>query len=315
MGFDCGTCLCGSACVFLLFKNTYIVVRPDELAALEWMGTFKKILKPGLHFLFPGSRVRKISTRVAENRVVTETKTKDNVFVEIHIAVQQEVHPDHAYEAIYKLNNPVTQIESFVSDVVRSHAPQVNLDQLFEAKDEIATEVKTRLQHAMAAYGYEIHQCLVTDISPDKSVKAAMNQISAQRRNRQAMEEKAEADKIIMVKAAEADAESKFLQGQGTARAREAIVIGLRNAIAGGDGPPMTSHEVSELLLMTQYLDALETLAKGSATTVFVPSAGTDGLANDVRAGSMQAAAAAGGLGQRVSSMPAAPVPPGFRQR
>merc|ERR1719183_3299836 len=86
-----------------------------------------------------------------------------------------------------------------------------------------------------------------------------MNEIDANRRLRVAATEKAEADKVIKVKAAEAEAESKFLQGQGVARQRTAIVEGLRHSV-GGD-QPMDPKTVQELLLITQYFDTLERLA------------------------------------------------------
>merc|ERR1719181_2305407 len=193
-----------------------------------------------------------------------ETKTKDNVFVKVCTAVQVEVKAEKAYEAIYRLTNPSTQIDSYVSDVIRGQVPAMKLDDLFESKDEIAQAVKERLSKSMGDYGYMIHQCLVTDLRPDDKVRMAMNEIDANRRLRVAATEKAEAEKVLKVKAAEADAESKFLQGQGVARQRTAIVEGLRRAV-GGDRGEMDSKTVQELLLITQYFDTLERLAHGNA--------------------------------------------------
>ena len=68
-------------------------------------------------------------------------------------------------------------------------------------------------------------------LQPDAKVLAAMNQNEAQRRMRMAAQEKAEADKILVVKAAEADAEAKELSGQGVARQRRAIVDGLKESV------------------------------------------------------------------------------------
>merc|ERR1711988_1614613 len=77
-------------------------------------------------------------------------------------------------------------------------------------------------------YGYNIVEALVTDMSPEIRVKNSFNDINASRRMREAQQEKAEAEKILQVKAAEADAESKHLSGVGVARQRAAIVEGLR---------------------------------------------------------------------------------------
>jgi hypothetical protein len=79
----------------------------------------------------------------------------------------------------------------------------------------------TQLTVSMETFGLAIIQTLLTDISPDGKVKAAMNEINAATRLRSAATQKAEADKIRIVKAAEADAEAKFLSGQGIARQRQ----------------------------------------------------------------------------------------------
>jgi len=219
----------------------------------------------------------------------TETKTKDNVFVMVAVAVQVEPVAEKAYEALYRLTNPKQQIDSYVSDVVRGQVPTLKLDDLFESKDDIAQAVKERLTKSMGEYGYSIHQVLVTDLRPDEKVRHAMNEIDANRRLRVAASEKAEAEKVLKVKAAEADAESKFLQGQGIARQRTAIVEGLKHAV-GGDRE-LDPKTTQELLLITQYFDTLEKLSHGQATTVFMPhSVGNlANIADDIRNGTMQA--------------------------
>merc|ERR1711907_561768 len=89
-------------------------------------------------------------------------------------------------------------------------------------------------------------------------------------------QEKAEAEKILVVKAAEADAESKFLSGQGVARQRKAIVEGLKESVVEfNDGVSGTSPaDVMQLMMVTQYLDMLKDVGtKDGASTVFIPHA------------------------------------------
>lgn len=276
--------------------NCVICVKPDELVAVEQLGSFKGIRSGGCHCVgidLCGAIIntRTISTRVVEYNIQTETKTKDNVFVKTVVCVQVEPIKEKAYEAIYRLTNPGQQIDSYVSDVVRGQVPTLKLDDLFESKDDIASAVKDRLSKSMGDYGYFIHQVLVTDLRPDDKVRMAMNEIDANRRLRMAATEKAEAEKVLKVKSAEADAESKFLQGQGVARQRTAIVEGLKHAVGGGSD--MKPETVQELLLITQYFDTLEKLSQGHATTVFMPhSVGNlASIADDIRNGTMQASA------------------------
>jgi len=67
----------------------------------------------------------------------------------------------------------------FVFSVIRACVPKLNLDDVFEQKNEIAKSVEEELDKAMTAYGYEILQTLIIDIEPDQQVKRAMNEINA----------------------------------------------------------------------------------------------------------------------------------------
>ena len=215
-----------------------------------------------------------------------ETKTKDNVFVSIQLAVQFEVIRSKIFEAFYSLQNPIVQINAYVFDVVRSTVPKMLLDEVFESKDEVASQVKDSLAKIMGEFGFCIHQCLVTDISPNSRVRDAMNEINASRRLRLAATERAEADKILTVKQAEAEAESKHLQGQGIARQRRAIVDGLRDSVGEFQDSihGMSAKDILELVLMTQYFDTIKEIgSNGKSKIVFVSNNdpnGNDSLRN-----------------------------------
>ena len=190
------------------------------------------------------------------------------------VSVQYFVVPDKVYEAFYKLDDPTKQITSFVFDVVRARVPKIKLDDVFDKKDEIADAVKGELAQVMDDFGYGIVKALVTDIDPDKTVKASMNEINAAQRLRMAATEKGEADRILKVKAAEADAQSKALQGKGIADQRKAIVDGLRESVAEFEKtvPGATAQDVMQLVLMTQYFDTLKEIGASSQTnTILIP--------------------------------------------
>lgn len=215
------------------------------------------------------------------------------MFVNLECSVQYEVKPDKIYESFYKLSEPYVQISSYVFDVVRAAVPLLLIDDVFEQKEEIAEQVKGRLQAVMSDFGFNIVQALVTDINPNLKVKEAMNEINAASRSKQAAKEKAEADKIVLVKQAEADAEAKFLQGTGIAKQRKAIVDGLRDSVGtftsniGG----MSAKDVLELVLVTQYFDTMKDIGCSSRSkTVFVPNnpGALSDITAQIRSGFMQ---------------------------
>eukprot|EP00899_Mesostigma_viride_P021450 jgi/Mesvir1/29306/Mv01566-RA.2 len=209
-------------------------VSTGTLVMVERCGNFNRVAKPGLNctcWAIGDCVAGTVSVRVQQLDVNVETKTKDNVFVTVVVSVQYQVIESQAYDAYYKLTNPTQQIRSYVFDVVRSEVPKIKLDDVYELKDDIAKAVREELSKVLGGFGFMIHQALVTDIEPDIKVKSAMNEINAAQRMRVAAQDKAEADKIRIVKAAEADAESKHLQGVGISRQRQAIVDGLRESV------------------------------------------------------------------------------------
>jgi len=270
-----------------------VTVPQSSVGMIEQWGRFIRTANPGCNMLNPcvcQALSGTVSLRVQQLDVRCETKTKDNVFCQITCCVQYQVIPDEVFTAFYTLADPRSQIEHYVYDVVRATVPRISLDELFETKDEIARTVKDELEKVMSSYGFEILQALVTDVDPAVKVKNAMNAIMEARRMKDATIHKAEAMKIQVVKAAEADAESKALAGAGIARQRLAIVDGLRDSVVhfADEIDGANAKDVMDMVLVTQYFDTLKDLGSNpNITTVFVPH-DSDG----VRSAMMQANAA-----------------------
>ncbi len=263
------------ACAIAIALSGLFTVEQQSMGLIERFGKFNRTTSPGLHWRIP--LVEKIAVRlplrIQQLDVDVETKTNDNVFVFTKVSVQYQVLPDNVVAAYYQLSNPDQQITSYVFDLVRAEIPKLTLDEVFERKDDVAKAVKRELSAVMDEFGYGIIKSLVTDINPDAEVKASMNSINAAQRERVAAEERGEAEKILMVKEAEAEAQSKKLQGVGIADQRKAIVDGLRESVQEfQDGVAGTSaQDVMQLILITQYFDMLKELGDTSRTnTVFV---------------------------------------------
>jgi regulator of protease activity HflC (stomatin/prohibitin superfamily) len=276
-------------------------VCPDNssVALIERFGKFDRLASPGFNCVqcYCGETVAgKLSLRVQQLDVRCETKTKDNVFVRIMVTVQYQVIREAVFDAFYRLTNARSQITAYVFDVVRAIVPKSDLDDVFTTKEEIASHVKTELTKSMTSFGYQIIQTLVTDIEPDGKVRDAMNEINAAQRLRYAALEKAEANKITVVKRAEAEAEAKYLEGQGVARQRQAIVNGLRESVLnfeeGVQG--VRPGEVIELMMITQYFDMLKDVgANPRGSTLFLPHSpgSVSDISSQIRNGFLQAGA------------------------
>lgn len=262
----------------VLVLTSFFTVNTAQVAIVTRFGKFETVAYPGLNWKVPliDAIAGRVSLRVNQIDLTMETKTKDNVFVTIPISVQNRVRPEKVFDAFYKLSNPAEQIRSYVEQVILGHVPGMTLDDVFASQSGIAAAVKKELDSDMADFGYEIVNVLVTDIVPDAKVKSAMNDINAAQREQVAANARGEAEKILVVKRAEAEAESKALQGQGIANQRKAIIEGLQNSVeqfqkvVGGT----TTGEVMQLVLVTQYFDTLKSIGETDKTnTLFLSHA------------------------------------------
>ncbi|PQJ21827.1 SPFH domain-containing protein [Tenacibaculum sp. SG-28] len=270
----------------LFVLAAFFIVKQQTAAIVERFGKFQSIRQSGLHLKIPVvDRIAgKLSLKIQQLDVIIETKTLDDVFVKLKVSVQYKVIKTKVYDAFYKLDYPQDQITSYVFDVVRAEVPKMRLDDVFVKKDDIAIAVKSELNDAMMEYGYDIIKTLVTDIDPDAQVKEAMNRINASEREKVAAQYEGDAQRILIVEKAKAEAESKRLQGQGIADQRREIARGLEESVEVLNKVGINSQEASALIVVTQHYDTLQSIGADTNSNLILlpnsPQAGSDMLNN-----------------------------------
>lgn len=267
----------GVIVILAIVASTLYVVRQQSVAIVERFGRYQKTATSGIHVRLPfgiDKIAARVQLRLLQSEIIVETKTKDNVFVTLNVATQYRVNEQNVTDAYYKLMKPESQIKSYIEDALRSSVPKLTLDELFEKKDEIALEVQHQVAEEMSTYGYIIVKTLITKVEPDVEVKQSMNEINAAQRKRVAAQELANADKIKIVTAAEAEAEKDRLHGVGIAQQRKAIVDGLAESIQELKEANISLNEeqIMSILLTNQYLDTLNTFATKGNQTLFLPN-------------------------------------------
>jgi regulator of protease activity HflC (stomatin/prohibitin superfamily) len=274
--------------ILLSFMGLFFIVKQQTAVIVERLGKFNSVRNAGLQLKIPfiDTIAGRMSLKIQQLDVMVETKTKDDVFVKIKVSVQYVVIQSKVFEAFYKLNNPMAQITSYVFDVVRAEVPKLRLDDVFEKKDDIAIAVKGELQEAMNEYGFDIIKTLVTDIDPDVEVKQAMNRINAAERDKVAAQYQGDAQRILIVEKAKAEAESKRLQGQGIADQRREIAKGLEESVIVLNRVGINSQEASALIVVTQHYDTLHAIGSANQSNLILlpnsPSAAGEMLNNMV---------------------------------
>ncbi|GGW57275.1 regulator of protease activity HflC (stomatin/prohibitin superfamily) [Winogradskyella epiphytica] len=271
----------------IILASSFFMVKQQTAAIIERFGRFQSIRHSGLRMKIPlVDRVAgRLSLKIQQLDVIVETKTLDDVFVKLKVSVQYKVVTEKVYDAFYKLDYPHEQITSYVFDVVRAEVPKMKLDDVFVKKDDIAVAVKSELNDAMMDYGFDIIRTLVTDIDPDPQVKIAMNRINAADREKTAAQYEGDAQRILIVEKAKAEAESKRLQGQGIADQRREIARGLEESVDVLNRVGINSQEASALIVVTQHYDTLQAIGSETNSNLILlpnsPQAGSQML-NDM---------------------------------
>ena len=275
--------------VLLIVFLGLFMVKQQTSYIIERFGKFSSIRFAGLQFKIPfiDRIAARLSLRIQQLDVVVETKTNDDVFVQLKISVQYQILKDKVYDAYYKLQNPHEQLTAYIFDLVRAEIPKMILDDVFEKKDDIAFAVKRDLKEAMLEYGYDIIKALVTDIDPDASVKEAMNRINAAEREKVAAQHEGDAQRILIVERAKAEAESKRLQGKGIADQRREIAKGLEESVDTLNKAGINPPDASSLIVTTQHYDTLQSIGSDSSSNLILlpnnPTAASNML-NDMTA-------------------------------
>lgn len=254
------------------FRSGWVIVRQQQSAVIERLGKYQRTAGPGFHLKIPflDQVSGKVNLKVQQLDVKVETKTLDDVFVHLKVSVQYQVVKSNVYGAFYELEDPKTQITSYVFDVVRAEVPKLKLDAVFARKDDIAIAIKAELTEAMEGYGYYIVKALVTDIDPDAQVKVSMNRINAAEREKTAAQYEADAERIKIVAIAQAEAESKKLQGQGIADQRREIAKGLEDSVEALNKVGINSQEASALIVVTQHYDTLQAMGTSNKSNLIL---------------------------------------------
>lgn len=262
--------------LLIVFLKSIMIIPERQAWVIQRLGKFSRISSPGFKLKIPivETIASKENLRIMQLDVDVETKTLDDVFVNLKISVQYRIIREKVYEAFYELDDPHGQIASYIFDEVRAEVPKLGLDDVFSKKDDIAMAVRDNISSQMEQYGYKIVKTLITDINPDELVKASMNKINAATRDKEAAVQEAEAEKIRIVKKAEAEADSKRLSGEGIAQQRLEIVRGFKESVEDFQKAlqEVDPQEIMQFVLMTQYFDTLTAIgANENNNTVMVP--------------------------------------------
>lgn len=270
------------AVLAVLAQGIYIVPQ-QNVAIIERLGKFNRTADAGLHLRIPVLEriAARVDLRTRQEEFAIDAKTRDNVTVTMSIAAQYRVStfpgaaPEDSgvWRSYYMLANPVAQMRSYLIDALRSSVPQYTLDEVFDKKDAIASDVNQTVSELMSAYGYDVVSTLITSIDLPADVEQSMNRINSAQREKEAAQSLAEAERIKVVTEARARAEAMEQAGIGIAAQRKAIADGISESLTVIKNSGVSAAEANQLFIFTQWTDMMSEFARnGKQTTVVLPS-------------------------------------------
>ncbi|MFX3625323.1 MAG: SPFH domain-containing protein [Ectobacillus sp.] len=269
---------------------TVKIIPQQQVAVVERLGKFHRLMNPGLNILIPViDRVRVYHDLRIQQTSVPPQKviTKDNVQVEIDtIIFYQVIDPELA---TYGISNYGNGVRNITTATMRQILGNMELDETLSGREKISTDIRLALDEATEKWGVRIERVEVVDINPPKDVQAAMEKQMKAERNKRAIILEAEAAKQDMVLRAEGDKQSKILIAEGDREARIREAEGIQQAKeleAMGEAKAIETiakaeqnriqllHDsgLTEQILAYKSFESLEEIAKGSANKVFIPS-------------------------------------------
>lgn len=265
----------------IAFKSINIL-RPYEKGVVERLGKYQRTVESGLVILIPFiERIRKVDLREQVVDVPPqEVITKDNTVVIVDCVIFYEV--TDPFNAVYNVVNFYQAITKLAQTNLRNIVGDLELDQTLTSREMINTHLRQVLDEATDKWGTRVVRVEIQRIEPPKDIVDAMSQQMKAERMKRAQILESEGYKESEIRRAEGDKQAAILESEGQAISIEKVADANKYkeiAIAEGQSKATeitykaihTGNPTNDLIAI-KYLEALEKIADGNATKIFLPT-------------------------------------------
>ena len=256
--------------IFIVAAAGLKIVRPWEKGLIERLGRYQRTVDSGLNLIIPFlEKIKKVDMREQVHDVPPQAViTKDNVVVEVDAVVYYEV--TDPVKVTYNVANFYTAATKLAQTNLRNLVGDMALDESLTSREIINTRLREILDDATDKWGVKVTRVELQRIEPPVDVTEAMHRQMKAERDRRAMILEAEGQKRSAILKAEGQAEAikkvadankyeKLTVAKGEAEAVERVYEAIHN------GKPTND------LIAIKYLEALQKIADGQASKVFLP--------------------------------------------
>lgn len=265
--------------LIILFASTVRIVPQASEYVVERFGRYHKTLTTGVNFTIPFIDVvrRRVSTKEQVADFLPQPViTKDNVTMNIDTVVYFQI--TDAYSFQYKIENAFSAIENLTATSLRNVIGELTLDETLTSRDVINTKLRGVLDEATDPWGIKVNRVELKNILPPREVTDAMEKQSKAEREKRAKILQAEATKESAILEAEGMKTSAILKAEGEREAQVLAAKAQAEAIIRVNDAKAQAYEAikkvnaDETVIKLRGLEALEKVADGQATKIFLPS-------------------------------------------
>lgn len=259
----------------ILFLLGVRIVTQNTVKVVEFLGKYNRILRPGLNIILPLLEWTKTQELFKKNiQIAVDGLTMDNVSVRIGLNVVYFVKDEDTaiFQSVYEIENPNMLIKATIDEQLRSMISTFTHKEIYTKRQEMGNTIEESLRQKLEQFGYSLDSIQVQDIQLDTRVMAALNKIVETEKLKEAAFNEAEAQRITLVKEAEADKEAKKLLGEGMAEQRMAISEGFKESIEAikACDPSLTGEMILQFLLDSSRIETLEKIGKENAKVIYL---------------------------------------------
>jgi regulator of protease activity HflC (stomatin/prohibitin superfamily) len=270
-----------AAALILVAATGFRVVRPFEKGLVEFLGRYEKTVDSGLRWVMPFvKRLTKVDMREQVVDVPPqEVITKDNVAVTVDAVIYYEA--TDPVKLKYNVANFVLAATKLAQTNLRNVVGDLDLDTALTSRDIINAKLRQILDDATDKWGTRVVRVEIQRIEPPADVTEAMHRQMKAERDRRAVVTEAEGEKTARVLKAEGLKQSQIIEAEGQAEAIKRVADADRyqkETVAEGEGRAIErvfaaihNGNPSADLIAIRYLEALQGIANGQATKIFLP--------------------------------------------
>ena len=270
-----------TAVLLLIAITGFRIIRPYEQGLVELLGKFRNTVDPGLRFVIPFlQRLLKVDMREQVVDVPPqEVITKDNVVVTVDAVIYYEA--TDPVKLKYAVGNFILAITKLAQTNLRNVVGDLQLDEALVSRELINSKLRQILDDATDKWGTRVVRVEIQRIEPPPDVTDAMHRQMKAERDRRAVVTEAEGDKRAAILTAEGVKASAILRAEGEAEAIKRVADAdkyQKLTVAEGEGQAIErvfaaihNGDPTEDLIAIKYLEALQGVADGKATKIFLP--------------------------------------------